>query len=255
MGNKKLNKEKTLKKMEPRQHTVLNTENILYNIIMHGEYVPHNLPNENVLAKSLGVSRATVRTALRALELEGLIYRRQRIGTQINNRAIEIPTQIGPTWDFNKLIMNSGYKPTIRLLDETRRLSSSDESSELELKIEEEVLSIHRVFLADECPAVYSIDLLPVKLVVLPYPAKVFLGTTQSFLLQYCQQEPTYSISEISAISAENDVSNILNAQSGTPIIKYKSVFYNQNGLVLLMSNSFCSNSIIKFRFARSYRS
>ena len=51
--------------------------------ILRGDYDPSRFPTENVLCKRYGVSRFTVREALRALQAEGLIARKRGSGTVI----------------------------------------------------------------------------------------------------------------------------------------------------------------------------
>ena len=46
------------------------------------------LPSEFELAKTLGVSRATLREALRLLEEENVIVRRHGVGTFVNSKPI-----------------------------------------------------------------------------------------------------------------------------------------------------------------------
>lgn len=55
---------------------------VLRNQIANGEYrVGDQLPTEGALGDQFGVSRATIRMALRALEAEGLLTRRRALGT------------------------------------------------------------------------------------------------------------------------------------------------------------------------------
>jgi GntR family transcriptional regulator len=52
------------------------------------------LPSEGQLAEAYGVSRITIRTALKALEKDQLILRRQGIGTFISDRIPDVPMRV-----------------------------------------------------------------------------------------------------------------------------------------------------------------
>lgn len=69
------------------QHAVqLLTDLITTGKLASGEF----LPSEPALSKQLGISRATVRMALRTLETRGLVVTRHGIGVQIADRTREV---------------------------------------------------------------------------------------------------------------------------------------------------------------------
>jgi DNA-binding LacI/PurR family transcriptional regulator len=65
---------------------------------IHSGHLPEGsrVPSENELVKQLGVSRNQTRQALRELELEGYVVRRQGSGTFVAQRACEIATMSTP---------------------------------------------------------------------------------------------------------------------------------------------------------------
>jgi GntR family transcriptional regulator len=61
---------------------------VLYELIRSGEAAPGSLiPGENLLATHFGVSRGTIRQALRYLEEDGLVMKRQGRGSEIADSA------------------------------------------------------------------------------------------------------------------------------------------------------------------------
>ncbi len=68
-------------KKKPLHKTV--AERIRYMILSEDYAVDDRLPTEPVLAKNLGISRATLREALKQIEGEDLIYRIHGLGTYI----------------------------------------------------------------------------------------------------------------------------------------------------------------------------
>ena len=64
--------------------------------ILDGIYQPGSrLPSEPEMSRQLGVSRATLRTALTELAAENLIHRRQGDGTFVSDYAEDVNTTLG----------------------------------------------------------------------------------------------------------------------------------------------------------------
>lgn len=119
------------------------------------------LPREEELAKKLGVSRITVRTALHELAAEGLLFRRQGKGTFINREALQVKALFNPIDDIRKLIVQSGYSVCAETLHTEIRLPTSEEAQKLQIGPQKPILIIERLFRADGHPAVYCIDRIP----------------------------------------------------------------------------------------------
>jgi GntR family transcriptional regulator len=80
-----------------------------------GEYAPHDqLPSENELGELFGVSRITVRRALATLENEGLIYRRQGLGSFA--APPELPQGLVRLTDFAQDMERAGLSAASRIL-------------------------------------------------------------------------------------------------------------------------------------------
>ena len=103
------------------------------------------LPSEPDLAAELQVSRATLREALRALEEEGLLRRRQGSGTYVADR----PRMA------NSLDVNFGVTDAIRAAGMTAGIAdgrhwvepaSAAEAARLELEPGQDVLVVERVY-------------------------------------------------------------------------------------------------------------
>src|ERR687898_2193125 len=122
------------------------------------------LPSEPELAAELQVSRATLREALRAMELEGFLRRRQGSGTFVAE----------PPRMANSLDVNFGVTDAIRAAGMTAGIAngrswvepaSAGEAALLELEPGQDVLVIERVRTAEGNPVVLSRDLFPSRLV------------------------------------------------------------------------------------------
>ena len=135
---------------------------ILIERVLRGIYAPGTqLPPENLLSQEFNVSRATVRSAIDQLEAQGLVRRRQGVGTFIS-KLPAISNPLTQFIDFQLLIASNGYEPG------TRQLSAEVVEAEdrvltlLQLPPDSRVLRVRKVFTADGNPVVYCMNHIPV---------------------------------------------------------------------------------------------
>ena len=122
------------------------------------------LPSEPELAAELQVSRATLREALRAMELEGLLRRRQGSGTFVAERprmASSLDMNFGVTDAIRAAGMTAGIADGRHWVEP----ASAGEAALLALEPGQDVLVIERVRTAEGKPVVLSRDLFPSRLV------------------------------------------------------------------------------------------
>ena len=124
------------------------------------------LPSEPKLAEELGVSRATVRDALRSLEQEGLVRRVHGSGTYVAHPRV--PNSLDMNFGVTAAIRQGGCAPASSKRDTGSKPVPSSEAQRLGLDPGEDVLVIDRVRTADDRPVVASRDVLPLKLLERP---------------------------------------------------------------------------------------
>jgi GntR family transcriptional regulator len=121
------------------------------------------LPSEPELAAELQVSRATLREALRAMELEGLLRRRQGSGTFVADQprmANSLDVNFGVTDAIRAAGMTAGIAKARHWVEP----ASAGEAALLELEPGQDVLVVERVRTAEGRPVVLSRDLFPSRL-------------------------------------------------------------------------------------------
>ena len=115
------------------------------------------LPSEFDLAKELGVSRATLREALRILEEENVVIRRHGVGTFVNAKPL-FSSGIEQLSSITDMISSAGKTPGTIFLSSTTRTLTEEEKEKFNCEDGFSAVMIERVRTADGEPVVYCID-------------------------------------------------------------------------------------------------
>lgn len=112
--------------------------------ILEGSYVIHErLPSENELMNAFGVSRITIRQALRDLHNEGLVFSAQGKGTYVSKpKAVQ---NVQRLQGFGEAMAAQGYEATARLLSIQERKPPKAVAAALHLLAAEDVVEVERV--------------------------------------------------------------------------------------------------------------
>lgn len=231
---------------------------ILMQRISTQEYLPGSrLPSESDLASELGVSRASIRSALGKLAAEGLVIRKQGDGTYVNAHIDRIPTRMGGMWNFLRLIENSGHSPSIRLLSQDVRAATEGEARALKLVDGEPVLALTRLYCADDIPAILTHSAAPLKLLREPIEQVHGELPVSEFVRRYYRQDVTdritYTIFDIDATTPDAETCETLSIQLASPLLELSQVFYDRANHPVFYSQSYVRDKIIRLRLAQAW--
>ena len=118
------------------------------------------MPSELELASAYRVSRITVRTALKALESQGLVEIRHGSGTYVADFGEKIRAGLQELRSMTETIRELGREPGMEWRCLERRAATADEARRLDLSPGAMVLATERAVLADGEVVAYSYDTL-----------------------------------------------------------------------------------------------
>jgi GntR family transcriptional regulator len=121
------------------------------------------LPPEPELASELGVSRPTLREAMRTLEDEGMLMRTRGAGTFLVDRG-RVRNNLDANFGVTEAIGASGMSAGTERSAIARRRAKAEDRERLGLDADDEVVEVERVRTADGRPVVLSRDVLPARL-------------------------------------------------------------------------------------------
>ncbi|MGH3030019.1 MAG: GntR family transcriptional regulator [Gaiellaceae bacterium] len=134
----------------------------LARLITGGRWRPgERLPSEPTLARDLGVSRATLRDALRSLEEDGFVTREHGAGTFVTFRP-RLRNNLDVNFGVTRLILAHGLEPGVASLSVSTELPDDECSQDLAIGPDEEVAVLERTRTADGEPVAFTRDFLPV---------------------------------------------------------------------------------------------
>lgn len=123
----------------------------LINSLQAGE----KLPSEPELARQLGVSRATLREAMRTFETQGLIHRRQGSGTYVARPSQVIESGLEVLESIETLAKRINLPVALGEMHSEEKIANPEEAAILGLEPGTALVQVTRVILAEGQPAAF----------------------------------------------------------------------------------------------------
>ena len=232
------------------RHLYLQVIDRLKEDIEKGVYKENDkLPSEFELSKSLGVSRATLREALRLLEEDNVIVCRHGVGTFVNTKPL-FTSGIEHLHSVSSMIEQAGKVPATIFMSSTEDKATEDDVERFQIDIDDNVLTIERVRTADGEPVVYCIDKVPSN-----YLHQEFLTNENvsifSALEKSANVRVTYAITKIDPMGYHDHVSPILNIGRDTALLVLSQMHYDEYDRIVLYSKNYFRADKFSFHVVR----
>lgn len=208
------------------------------------------LLNEPDLAKQMGVSRATLREAMRTFETQGIIRRRQGSGTYVVGKVPVIDAGLEVLESLDTMARRMNLPITISDLHIEQMTADAEIAAGLGVAEGTHVTHVRRVIRADGRPAAYLIDTLPeTTLAAKDLPAE-FRGSVLDFLISR-GDKLGISRAVIGATNAPADVAKPLEIQRDDVLLRFVSQLFDAKGRVVDYSVSYFIPGYFNFHVNR----
>lgn len=206
------------------------------------------LPSEFQLSKKLGVSRATLREALRILEEESVVTRKHGVGTFVNPKPI-FSSGIESLNSVTDMIISSGRKPGSQYLSTELVEPTEDDKVRFLPERPDQLAKIERVRTADGEPVVYCIDKMDEKMV--PISKMHNEDSLFQVLEEYRQKYISYAVAYIEPIGYHERISPILKCEPDQALLLLKQMHYTENDEPILYSSNYFRADVFSFYVLR----
>jgi GntR family transcriptional regulator len=208
------------------------------------------LVSEPDLAKQMGVSRATLREAMRTFETQGLIRRRQGSGTYVVGKFQVIDAGLEVLESLETMARRMNLAITVSDLNIEQVDADQKMAEGLCVDEGKRLTRVRRVMRADGRPVAYLVDFLPED-VLKPDDLPVeFRGSILDFLVNR-GIDLQVSRAAISATNATADVAKPLEIQRDDVLLKFESQLYDSKGRVLDFTVSYFIPGYFRFHVNR----
>ncbi|WP_078547016.1 GntR family transcriptional regulator [Litchfieldia alkalitelluris] len=231
------------------RHLYLQVIDRIKTDIEHGFYKEkEKLPSEFDLAKSLGVSRATLREALRILEEENVVIRRHGVGTFVNAKPL-FTSGIEQLNSVTDMILQAGMTPGTIFLSSIVGHASDEDIKRFSCEKQDQVVMIERVRTANGEPVIYCIDKIPHDIF------SDHFSHQEESLLDYIHKKTgrkiTYAVTHIEPLGYHDKISPILNCEPETALLVLKQMHYDENDEPVLYSLNYFKSDKFDFHVVR----
>jgi DNA-binding GntR family transcriptional regulator len=182
------------------------------------------LENEISLGTRLGISRPTVRQALRELVDKGRLVRKRGAGTRVAPARIRRPVELT---SLHEELGRGGKEPTTQVLEHTTVVAPLDVAEALDVPPGTTVVMVRRLRLADGEPIALMTNYLPVG--IAPTPAELEAdGLYDS--LRGRGVTPRIANERIGARTASAAEARLLGEPSRAPLLTLERVAFDESG-------------------------
>ncbi len=203
------------------------------------------------LAERLGVSRVTLREALRLLENDGVVVKRNGVGTFVATPEHFISGRLEVDFSLSDAASAAGMTLSTVVAKAQEREPLSREKTKLQLKEGEKVFCFERMRYYEGKCIVLSFDTIPSRILKEKEIEKLANRSLYSLLEKECGYQIVMGEAVLSATFATQEFAQVMGVNLGSPLMLIEQTDFDPQGAPVLFSREYYNSRIFKFKISR----
>lgn len=209
------------------------------------------LPTEPDLAEKMGVSRSTLREAMRSFETQGLLIRRQGAGTFVADNSNLLETGLEMLESLETIAARSGLEITMGGLEVDHIPADKKLAKTFGVAVGEQLVCVSRAIYIKSQAVAFLEDILPEEILNSDYLHEEFSGSVLDLLIKRGNPELDHSSTEIKVIPAPRRVARALDIQRGEGLLVFEADLSAKDGRIVDHSTSYFLPGYFRFNVNR----
>jgi DNA-binding GntR family transcriptional regulator len=134
-----------------------------------------------------------------------------------------------------------------------RRPATEKEALALALESGEDLLSMHRLFLADDQPVILANNVIPFSLLCEPMDRIDGSLHIREIFQRYCHQKISYAITDIRSTLLDPETQAHVGGEVGRSILQLQVAFYGNSNLPLALGLNYFDDSILRLSLVQAW--
>ena len=235
-----------------RQALYALAQDKLLNLIHKGVLTPGTqLPSQEELASMLGVSRATVREAVRGIAQMGLIEQRHGVGTFVAPAGWRINEGMEILESLESMAKRQGWLCGSEAVEIGQIQANASLAQRFGVPENVAINTVSRIKTADGQPVARMIDYVPQDFLPIEQLPRQFTGSVLDLLLSSDEPRVDYATATWTACTGTPEVARALHVPVETPLLFSVETVYAKDGRVIEIGETYFVTNFFRFHVTR----
>ena len=209
------------------------------------------LPSERSLSEHFGVSKVTIRAAIRTLMENGLVSVRNGVGTTVLPRVHEVTHGLDRLASIDTFARQQSSDVQTDLLDWSHAPADAEASRKLRIPVGDPTLKVSRRKILNGVPAAWIVDVAPLHGVDEDQLRKDFQGSVLDVMLESDTYQPEYADSEVRPCLVDAGLDQVLPDVTDGLLLHMDTIVMSREGTPLLWGLVWMDPNQFRFAFSR----